>query len=342
VPSPVPGSFRPGTAAGARLAVVGGGMSGISCAAAMRAAGAEVRVLERGHRLGGRMASRTLRGTGTAFDGRVVDIGASYFTASDPRFLEVVARLADRGVVRPWTDSFHVADPSGIHGVSAGPMRYAAPGGLRSVVEALALEVDGLQLEFEHEVGAVAATPDGVLVDADGLDAVAVCLPFPQARRIVDALPASPITWEPVIAVTCVFAERAWQQLDGVFVNDDPILTWIADDGSRRGDDAPVLVAHVDPVLSARHLDDPSAVAPVAVAAIQRVLGTSAYPDWVDCHRWTFAKPLVGADAPFWLHDGGRLGLAGDAWAGGPRVEAAWLSGHALGSALTEGLSTAR
>ena len=97
---------------------------------------------------------------------------------------------------------------------------------------------------------------------------------------------------------------------------------------------APVLVAHVHPLLSARHLDDPASVAPMAVAALQRVLGIDAYPDWVDCHRWTYAKPMSASEDPYWLHDQANLGLAGDAWSGGPRVEAAWLSGHRLGLAL--------
>jgi len=67
---------------------------------------------------------------------------------------------------------------------------------------------------------------------------------------------------------------------------------------------------------------------------VQRVLGMSALPDWVDVQRWSFAKPLEGRDADFWMHDDAALGRAGDAWAGGPRVEAAWLSGSRLGKAL--------
>jgi renalase len=314
--------------------VVGGGISGIACATALADAGVRVEVMDRGRRLAGRMASRTLRGTGTAADGRVVDIGASYFTAADPDFVALVGDLVDRGVVRPWTDSFHVAGPSGIEGVRSGPIRYAAPGGLRSVVEALAAAVPGLAVRHSHEVRAVTVADGVVAVDGVASDGVAICVPYPQAVRIADGLPESHLTWEPVIAVTCVFDRRHWIELDGVFVNDDAVLTWIADDGSRRGDGAPVLVAHVHPVLAARHLDDPASVAPMAVAALQRVLGIDAYPDWVDCHRWTFAKPMSASDDPYWLHDTVNLGLAGDAWSGGPRVEAAWLSGHRLGAAL--------
>lgn len=314
--------------------VVGGGISGVACAAALSRQGIEVELLDRGRALAGRMASRTLRDTGTTADGRVVDIGASYFTVADPEFAAVVDDLVARGIVRPWTDAFHVAGPSGIEGVRSGPIRYAAPRGLRSVVEAMAADVPGLGIRHSHDVGAVTVSDAEVSVDGVPSDGVAVCVPYPQAVRIAPGIPESHVLWEPVIAVTCVFEHRSWVELDGVFVNDDAVLTWIADDGSRRGDGAPVLVAHVHPVLAARHLDDPAAVVPMAVAALQRVLGITEYPDWVDHHRWTYAKPMSGSDEPYWLHDVVNLGLAGDAWSGGPRVEAAWLSGHRLGAAL--------
>ncbi len=288
------------------------------------------------------MASRTLRGSGTRFDGRATDIGASYFTASDPDFIDAVDRLIAQGVVRPWTTSFHVAGPRGIEGVTTGPMRYASGAGLRSVVEALADELTDVTVQREHEVSEVVSHgATTVAVDGQASDAVALCMPAPQAVRVFADAPPSPVVWEPVIAVTCVFERSTWIELDGVFVNDDPVLTWIADDGRRRGDGAPVLVAHVNPVLAARHLDDPASVAPLAIATLQRVLGIDAYPEWVDTHRWTYAKPLVGSADPFWLHESLPLGLAGDAWSDGPRVEAAWLSGRRLGAALAEGLSAA-
>ena len=323
----------------AAAVVIGGGISGIACAGSLTAAGLPVRVRDRGRRLGGRMASRTLRDTGTAHDGRVVDIGASYFTVSDPAFATVVADLEARGVARAWTNAFHVAGPSGIEGVRVGPMRYAAPAGLRSVVEALA---EGLDVQHDDTIEQVSIDDDGgVRVDGDPARAAALCMPDPQARRMLDTLPSSPLMWEPVIAVTCVFAERSWPHLDGVFVNDDPVLTWIADDGRRRGDDAPVLVAHVSPVLAAMSLDNPSITVAPAVSTLQRVLGISAYPEWVESHRWTYAKPNAASAEPFWLHDRAAVGTAGDAWAGGPKVEAAWVSGHRLGRALAERLGAA-
>ena len=67
------------------VTVVGGGISGLACARAVRDAGKSVHVIDRGRRPGGRLSSRTL-------DGRAVDLGASYFVVGDDRdFARVVA-----------------------------------------------------------------------------------------------------------------------------------------------------------------------------------------------------------------------------------------------------------
>jgi predicted NAD/FAD-dependent oxidoreductase len=324
--------------------VVGAGISGIACATAMAEAGVIPVVVDRGHAVGGRMASRVLRDTGTSFDGRVVDIGASYFTVSTPGFRAVVDDWIARDLAQPWTDTFHVAGSDGVQAVRTGPMRYSARGGLRSLIVDSASRLP--QVWSSIDVASVNADDTSLVVDGERRSAVALCMPNAQAHRLLDPslrtesleTALTGITYEPVIAVTAVFDEQSWEDFDGMFVNDDPVITWIANDGSRRGDDAPVLVAHVNPVLSARYLEDPAAVLPVVLATLRRVLALSAQPTWVDAHRWTFAKPMTAHVEPFYLDEGRALGLAGDAWADGPKVETAWLSGHLLGTELARRL----
>ncbi len=67
-------------------------------------------------------------------------------------------------------------------------------------------------------------------------------------------------------------------------------------------------------------------------AAVRAVLGIDVDPEWTHVHRWTFAKPADPRAEPFSLDDG--IGLCGDGWAAPSKVESAWRSGHALGSAL--------
>ena len=90
------------------MVVVGAGIAGIACARELAAAGVAVRVLERARVVGGRMASRRLHG-------RPVDLGAAYFTVSDPGFAQVVRGWQAAGLARPWTDKlavFEDGDPA--------------------------------------------------------------------------------------------------------------------------------------------------------------------------------------------------------------------------------------
>lgn len=314
----------------ADVAVVGGGISGIACATALADAGLSVDILDRGHRLGGRLATQTLRETGTACDGRVVDVGAAYFTVDDPRFGEVVGDWIDRGLARPWTDTFHIADGTRLLGTKTGPMRYAAPRGMRSLVEDLATVLPSDLVEIRHpvDVTRVDVREDGVSVGEHSYRAVALCGPDPQMDALVPVTEAP--LWEPVIALTAVYPERAWE-FDAAFVNDDPVLSFVADDGSRRGDDAPVLVAHSSPVLAAGHLTDPVTAAPAMLAVLRNLSGAGA-PAWFTVKRWTYARPAHARPELFSLD--GVVGRAGDGWAGVPRTQSAWVSGDALGQAM--------
>src|SRR5918997_1786393 len=118
--------------------VVGAGLAGVACGVELASAGVDVRILERARTVGGRMASRRI-------EGRPVDLGAAYFTVRDPGFAEVVDRWQAAGLARPWTAELGVLG-GGERGRAPGPMRWAAPGGLRSLVTALA---EGLPVELE-------------------------------------------------------------------------------------------------------------------------------------------------------------------------------------------------
>jgi renalase len=321
-----------GPAPEAPVVVVGAGISGVACARALADAGLPVRLLDRGRRVGGRMAVRTLE------DGHAVDLGASYFTVTSPEFRAVVDGWVARGLARRWTDTFALGTPDGLEGTSTGPVRHAAPGGLRSLVEDLAT---GLSPVHPYEVTDVGGGPTTGLLSVDGEPARAVVLamPGPQALDLLpesftDERAAADALWEPSLALVVRFATRCGPPLDGVFVNDSPVLTFIADDGRRRGDGAPVLVAHADPVFAAGHLDEPDSAGPVMLAELRAVLGiTAAEPTYLSVKRWSLAKPAQGRDEPFHLGPA-LVGLCGDGWHGPSKIEAAYLSGLALGNEL--------
>ena len=307
--------------------MVGAGIAGAACARELASAGIDVQVLDRGRVPGGRLASRR-------FDGRPVDLGASYFTCRDEGFTAVVDDWCARGLARPWTDGFHVATPAGLGERKSGPLRYGAPGGLRSLVVDQLADVPVTQSVHVTSVG------PGPVVDGRSYDAVVLAMPDPQALPLLDSVPdvrAQVVDreWEPVLALAAELPSRTWS-FDGCFVEGSDVLAWVADDGARRGDGAPVLVAHSTSAFAAQHLVDPAAAGPPMLSALTSLLGTSAAAEWSFVQRWTYARPASSREMPYWLGTSG-VALCGDGW-GSPRVETAWRSGHLLGRALVEKL----
>ncbi|WP_219419128.1 NAD(P)/FAD-dependent oxidoreductase [Pseudonocardia nigra] len=307
------------------VVVVGAGVAGLACAVELAAAGVPVRVLERSDVVGGRMATADVAG-------RPVDLGAAYFTVRDPGFAEVVARWETAGLARPWTDELAVL-AGGSRDRAPGPMRWAAPGGLRSLVEELATD---LPVQLSHEVHRVGPGP---VVDGEPVDVAVLAMPDPQALRLLD--PDAPAAaelaerrWRPVIAVAAGWAEREWERLPAAFVNDHPVLSLVADDGDRRGDDAPVLVAHSTGEVAAAHRRDPEGAAVPVLAAVRDLLGLTAPPQWTHVRYWPHGAPLADRERPFHLGDDG-VALAGDGW-GSARIETAWRSGTLLGQAVAQ------
>ncbi len=325
----------------APVVVVGAGISGVACARELATAGVPVRLIDRGQRIGGRMGSKRLAD-------RATDLGASYFTVSDPDFEAVVADWERRGLARPWTDTFTVLTAGEEPRSKSGPMRWGAPGSLRSLVEDLA---EGLGVE-QGAVDVVDRDAVGhLVVDGEVVTAVALAMPDAQALRLLgpavhDDVGVLDRESEPVIALAAWWPERTWDHLDpqgrfhGAFVNGDDALGWIADDGRRRGDDAPVLVAHSTTDLAAEHLEEPALAGPPMVEALCRLMGLEP-PQGSHVHRWSLARPVGERDARFRLSDAG-IGLCGDGWGPSPKVETAWRSGRDLGRALVERREAAR
>ncbi|QLQ35126.1 NAD(P)/FAD-dependent oxidoreductase [Micromonospora robiginosa] len=317
------------TADRAGVVVVGAGIAGVACATELVRAGIPVEVRERARVTGGRMASKR-------FDGRPADLGAAYFTVDDPDFAAVVDGWRAAGLAREWTDTLVAYGPRGREEV-AGPVRWAAPRGLRSLVEHLAT---GLAVTHDRLVMTVEPGPT---VDGRAAEAVVLAMPGPQAALLLDPALAEATRavaaqrWASTLAAVLHFPSRRWPDFRGAFVNDHPVLSLVCDDGDRRGDGAPVLVAHTTPEFAAGHLLQPTAARPEIEQAVRDLLGLGEPPASTHVHRWTYARPAAVGEAGTYHLDGDGIGLAGDAF-GRPRVQSAWRSGRDLGRALADRL----
>jgi len=340
------------------VAVVGGGLAGLTVAGALAEAGHVLTVFDKGRGPGGRLATR--RAEALTFDH-----GAQYFTADDPAFQVEVARWCAAGVVARWEGRLAVLDGS-TDGAGPHRLRDLAPSGARAerfvgvpgmsaLARQLAAELTRHGTNVAGPGGAAAEVRVGirvvsVLADGDrwrliddshadlgSFDAVLVTTPPSQAEPLVAAsgalaAVARAVDMDPCWAVMLAFDTPLDVPFDGAFVNGGP-LSWVARDSSKPGRPAgDRWVLHMGPRWSRVHVEDsPEAVVEAARGALAEALGEPRLPVHVHAtaHRWRFAAAAPPREDVALFDPALGLGLAGD-WLAGSKVQGAWRSGRAL------------
>ncbi len=308
-----------------KVAVVGAGLAGLSCARHLQQAGWRVVLFDKSRGLGGRMSTR--RGPDWQ-----CDHGAQYFTARDPAFQAEVQRWCDAGVASPW--EMRIAPRAGV----SEPLRYvgvprmSAPARWLSAdlavhcghtLKALALDSAGWRLAFAEETAV-----------SEVFDHVVLAMPAPQAAALLAevaptmAALAAGAKMQGCWALMLQYHKPLALPFDAAFIAHAP-LSWVARDRAKPGRSGlESWLLHAAPDWSEQHLDQPAEwVAEHMMAAFLAIGGE--LPDQWSAHRWRYAHTVAATeDGCAWSADL-QLGVCGD-WLAGGRVEGAWLSGRAL------------
>jgi predicted NAD/FAD-dependent oxidoreductase len=310
-------------------AVIGAGLAGISAARVLAKAGIAVTIYDKGRQPGGRLATRKSQNF-------TFNHGCQFFTPRDAGFAAAMAAFS-----APWPeagDGRYAGMPD-----MAGLASELVPDEVKLVQEThvsfLARHREGWRLSLR-----VAATVAPGFLERGGtisqpFDAVVLAIPAPQAKGLLEAA-----GHQLAAALGGVKIAPCWALLLGfdadvagpAVVADGDIISWIARENSRPGRAAmPVAyTAHASPAWSVAHLEDtPESVAAALLQEFPALTGIHAAAAYVKAHRWRYARAEKSLGAPFLWDSTQRLGLCGD-WCLAGRLEAAWLSGHALGIRL--------
>jgi renalase len=317
--------------------VIGAGVAGLRCGRRLRDAGADVLILDRADKVGGRCATRS-------FDGQPFDYGPLFIHGDDPGFLASVGDTQGAHRLEGWPgrvegkgtpcqpDAFAPFETrlAFAEGLNVYPQSLAAGLSVKVNTQVASVSAAGGHMRIESAIGEIFPARDVVLAMA--LEQSIAFLRDDRVRALLDTFASLPC-----LTVIAQYAhgtvEPAW---DICYPEDDDALLLIGNDSAKRPHGHKVtLVCQAAARWSRERFEAPREEWSVELLAraARRVGAWAGSPERVHLHRWRYARldkanELAG---PVIFRAGNcRVGLAGDLFAPGGGMQAAWLSGDRL------------
>lgn len=305
-----------------RVAIIGAGITGLTCAQALVRGGMKVRLYDKGRGIGGRLATRRTD-LGLRFDH-----GAQYLYPKDPDFAALVQDLSAAGQVAAWVDG-----PQGSHVGLPGMAQIA-----RALGQGLDVAQGAMVTDLAQDGGEWQLRVDD---RTEYADVVVLAIPAPQARDLLARRHA----------FAADLASVSYQANVTVMAGLDPAaprpfathrsygaLAWVSQESSKPGREGQPLttwVVQADPDWSMAHIDLPFAeLADLVAPQLLALIGADpAQLHHKAAHRWLYAQVDQPLGQPFLADDAVGLIVGGD-WALGPSAEDGWASGRAMAAHL--------
>ena len=320
-----------------RIAIIGAGMAGISCASVLQQRGLPATLFEKSRGLGGRLATRRNEA------GESFDHGAQYITTQSPEFSAFIDARHGEGAAATWQP--RISDEAARH---HHPWLVGTPG-MNALLKPLARSLD---IRLDATVTALRRqgrqwqlhTADSALPDL--FDVVICTAPVAQTHKLLAVEPSlqkqlESVTMAPCWALMISFAAPLDVDFDARRFNDDDAAAWLARQGSRPGhvEGRNAWVMHASPRWSAEHLElTPEQAITVLQQHLSRVLGRELPANrFAQTHRWRYAMTVQPLGQPFLANAEQNLFAGGD-WCLGARVECAYQSGVTIATAVAKKL----
>lgn len=320
-----------------KIAVIGAGVAGLTCARILRRAGCFVEIFEQDRIIGGRMATTRLGLT-------PFDHGAQYITARSPAFKTYLDELVSSAYARRW-------QPRTANGDDAKQMLpwYVGTPGMSSLVRPLA---EGVRISCDRRVHSIQRSDRNSWflwfedeTHAGPFNAVAIATTAPEAKLLVGrfdelAIPLERVRMSPCWAVLARLEDRIFPTQD-VFSDMNEVVRWVARNNAKpqrpaRGDH---VVIHASPSWSRETEDvEPEVVATELWNEVCNILNLPpTRPAQLSAHLWRNGVVEESLGETFLFSRDRMVGVAGD-WCLGRMAEHAFESGHRLGRAIVENL----
>ena len=320
-----------------KVAVIGAGISGLSCATQLKKLGFEVKVFEKSHSPSGRMSNR--RG-----EDWMADHGAQYFTARDPLFIDEVNSWMKNDAAAIWAPNLKVYENSLWRQTSNQEIRYVGTPNMSSPGKYLA---QNLSVQYNQTINAINRNGNKWAIHSlesgeisTDFDWVILAIPAIQAGTLANSINeqieqiTSSANMKGCWTLITRLHEKSTVEFDAAFINSE-IISWVCKNNSKPGRSGQESwTVHANPAWSQEHIKaDKNTITHLIVSCAQK-LGLDCNNADLSIHRWRYANGHITTAPNFYFQHDLNFGICGD-WLHGGRVEGAWLSGHKLANMLS-------
>lgn len=346
------------------VGIIGAGLAGLVAGKKLVQAGHEVVVFEKSRGFGGRLSTRY-------FDkekGPYFDHGSPYLKAEDPRYQAFIDDLAEKGVLREWSDSLHYYDGNQLLQTNphiARKMAYCAPGGMNTIGKHLSRWVDmrlnTKAIGFTY-IGKKRRTKSAWTINLESsdvfeVDAIIVATPAVQAYGLIETSTdetmfkniikdIDTVFYDPKMSLMLGYEGGKMPDFKGINCVNDERISWIGNESSKRDTgNMLALTVHSTGTFAKNHLFNKTPdeeVQAEMVSSLRHIVGDwSAKYDASQIHLWRYSQPKNYFKQPFVELGVQRapIALVGD-YMGGQSLERAFLSGYELGEHWAKQLSS--
>lgn len=321
-----------------RVAVVGAGIAGLTCARTLRDQGCDVTLFDRGRTPGGRLSTRTN-------EHETFDHGSPYFEVTDPRFGRYVRSWIESGVCARWEPTVGtIRDGALTTTEPERPLIVGVPG-MQDICSHLARDLSTIA---NATVTSIARSDGKWSIDADregntevheGFDAIVLAGAPEQSARLTGSLPLhqalASIESDPQWSCMLTLDADLKQLPDLINVSGHAELSKIVRSGSKPGRNAnnSSFVVYATHAWSHERVDADrdtvaTALADAFSAAITPIASEGVTVASAHAHRWKFAR-VNDPVAERCLFDREHAVVVCGEGFGGTGVEGAFLSANA-------------
>lgn len=322
--------------------IVGGGLSGLVAATRLQSQGIQVKVLDKGRGIGGRLATRRMNHS--QYREGIFDYGVQYITAESEVFQEWLNQWQKLGIVDVWGGAANTGEASK-------QPKYIGLPNIRSLAKHLASPLD---VQTRTKVMDLKWTQGGWTVATDDCsqydsNLLMITAPLPQSLQLLQhsQLGISESSWEKLtqvsyrmcLAVLLLVSEPILLGQGGSYHVKGEKLDWIACNYQKGiSPNGYAVTLHGNAKFSEEHSEKQlrDVAAQELMVAAKEYLGNASVIDY-QTHFWRYSTPMTQFPEPFFSWED-SLYLAGDAFLASNEpvssLESAFLSGWEVANSI--------